>query len=234
MASIIAGTAMTVEVIVTNTGLVSWPAGGEQAVRLSYHWFDANGKVVLWDGPRADLQHDVAPGEAATLAVNFVSPGTSGNYLLAWDMVKEGAHWFSATSIAMKTERLAVDEGVTRADFRAIARQAAISAGLDPEIFDRQIMAESGFDPKAASPAGAQGIAQITPATAQGWGVDTSDPVASLQAAAQHMAGYVTRFGNYPMALAAYNAGPRAVERFNGVPPYAETQNYISKILGGG
>ena len=64
--------------------------------------------------------------------------------------------------------------------------------------------------------------------------MDTSDPVASLHAAAQHMAGYVKQFGNYPMALAAYNAGPRAVERFDGVPPYAETQNYVSKILGGG
>jgi hypothetical protein len=233
-ASIIEGTAVTLEVSVTNTGLLSWPASGEQAVHVSYHWFDADGNTALWDGTRAVLEHDVAPGEATTLLVDVRAPGTNGNYVLAWDMVKEGSGWFSASSTAMKTERVMVSDGVTVADLRAIARQAATSAGLDPNIFDRQIMAESGFDPNAASPAGARGIAQITPATARGWGVDTSDPVASLQAAAQHMAGYVKRYGDYPMALAAYNAGPRAVEQYGGVPPFAETQNYINKILGTG
>jgi len=231
--SIIAGTAMTVEVNVTNTGLLSWPAGGEQAVHLSYHWFDAQGNTVMWDGARAVLQHDVAPGDMATLVVDLRAPATHGSYVLAWDMVKEGSGWFSASAAPMKTERLVVDQGVTTDDLRAVARQAAVSAGLDPVIFDRQIEAESGFDPQAQSPAGAVGIAQITPATARTWGVDPSDPVASLQAAAQQMAGYVDRYGNYAMALAAYNAGPRAVERFGGVPPYAETQNYVRKILSG-
>jgi len=232
--SIIAGTAVTVEVNVKNTGLLSWPAGGDQAVRLSYHWFDADGHTVMWDGARAVLLHDVPPGEAATLVVDLRAPGTRGSYVLAWDMVKEGSGWFSASATQMKTERLVVDEGVTTDDLRAVARQAAVSAGLDPVIFDRQIEAESGFDPQATSPAGAVGIAQITPATARTWGVDPSDPVAALQVAAQQMAGYVNRYGgNYAMALAAYNAGPRAVERFGGVPPYAETQNYVRKILSG-
>ena len=230
--AMIAGTAATVEVSVMNTGLVSWSATGEQAVHLSYHWFDSSGNTAQWDGTRAVLEHDVAPGDAATLVVDLRAPGTDGSYVLAWDMVKEGSGWFSASSTAMKTQPVAVSDGVTVEDLRAVARQAAISVGLDPEIFDRQIMAESGFDRDASSPAGARGIAQITPATAQSWGVDTSDPVASLQAAALHMAGYVKRFGDYPMALAAYNAGPRAVERYGGVPPYAETQNYVSKILG--
>jgi hypothetical protein len=133
----------------------------------------------------------------------------------------------------MKTEPIAVGDSVTLA-LRAVAREAAISAGIDPVIFDRQIMVESRFDPSATSPAGARGIAQLTPGTARAWGVDPSDPVASLQAAAQHMAGYVERYGNYPMALAAYNAGPGSVERYGGVPPFAETRNYVSKILGSG
>jgi soluble lytic murein transglycosylase-like protein len=147
-------------------------------------------------------------------------------------MVKEGSRWFAASTTAMKTQPVAVSPGATADDFRAVARQAAISAGLDPVIFERQIEAESGFDPAATSPAGARGIAQIMPTTAQSWGVDPSDPVASLHAAAHHMARYVRKYGNYPMALAAYNAGPGAVERYGGVPPFRETRNYIAKILG--
>ena len=231
--SMIAGTATTVEVSVTNTGLASWAATGEHAVHLSYHWFAADGSTVQWDGTRTVLQRDVAPGDVANLVVDLRAPGTDGSYILAWDMVKEGSGWFTASATAMKTQSVAVSDGVTVEDLRAVARQAAISAGFDPEIFDRQIMAESGFDPDAHSPAGARGIAQITPATAQSWGVDASDPVAALQAAAQHMAGYVKKYGDYSMALAAYNAGPRAVERYGGVPPFAETRNYVAKILGG-
>jgi hypothetical protein len=231
--SMIASTAATVEVTVTNTGLASWPATGEQAVRLSYHWFGADGSVAQWDGTRAVLHHDVAPGDAVTLVVDLHAPAREGSYVLAWDMVREGSGWFSASATGMKTHPVAVSDGVTEDDLRAVARQAAVSAGLDPDIFERQIHAESGFDPDAHSPAGARGIAQITPATARAWGVDTSDPVASLQVAAREMAKYVRKYGNYSMALAAYNAGPGAVERYGGVPPYAETQRYVAKILGG-
>jgi hypothetical protein len=232
--SMIAGTAARVEVSVTNTGLASWPATGEQAVRLSYHWFGADGSTAQWDGTRGALHHDVAPGDTATLVVDLHAPARDGSYVLAWDMVKEGAGWFSATPTAMKKQPVAVSDGLTVEDLRAVARHAAISAGLDPDIFERQIHAESGFDRDARSPAGARGIAQIMPATAQSWGVDTSDPVASLQVAAQRMAGYVKKYGSYSAALAAYNAGPGAVERYGGVPPYAETQHYVAKILGGG
>ena len=232
-ASIITGTAVTIKVSVTNIGLLSWPASGERAVHLAYHWFDASGNTVVWDGTRAVLERDVAPGETTALVANVRAPEADGSYVLAWDMVREGSGWFSAGSTAMKTEPVAVGDSVTLA-LRAIAREAATSAGLDPDIFERQIMVESRFDPSATSPAGARGIAQLTPATARAWGVDPSDPVASLQAAAQHMAASVERYGNYPMALAAYNAGPGAVEMYGGVPPFAETRNYISKILGSG
>ena len=110
-----------------------------------------------------------------------------------------------------------------------IARQAAQNAGIDPEVFARQIQQESGFDPNAKSPAGAVGIAQIMPSTAQGWGVDPTDPQASLDAAAQHMKGYLDQSGgDWSKALAMYNAGPNV--DMNNLP--AETQNYISTILG--
>lgn len=115
-------------------------------------------------------------------------------------------------------------------DYRSIARREAESAGLDPNVFVRQIGAESGFNPNARSPAGAVGIAQIMPATAKGWGVDPSDPVASLRAAAKNMASYVRRYGSYENALRAYNAGPGNIAASRG---FSETNRYVSNILGG-
>lgn len=116
------------------------------------------------------------------------------------------------------------------ADYRAEARRVAKRHGLDPDIFERQIGQESGFNPHAKSPAGALGIAQIMPATAKAWGVDPSDPVASLDAAARSMAHYVRQFGSYDKALRAYNAGPGNVDESKG---FAETNAYVKAILGG-
>ena len=123
---------------------------------------------------------------------------------------------------------------VSVADYRKLARQMATRYGLDPSIFERQIQKESGFNPNARSPAGATGIAQIMPATAKGWGVNPNDPKASLAAAAKNMARYLDAYhGSYAKALAAYNAGPGNVQKYGGVPPFAETQNYVRTILGG-
>lgn len=125
-------------------------------------------------------------------------------------------------------------------DYRLIARQKAAKYGLIPEVFERQIGAESGFNPTAVSEAGALGIAQIMPSTAKGWGVDPRNPVAALDAAAKNMAAYIKTFGGlgtqdpvkvrsaYEKALQAYNAGPASVGKY--LP--AETQSYINKIIG--
>lgn len=122
---------------------------------------------------------------------------------------------------------------VAAADLRSVAREFAVHAGVDPNIFEAQIHQESGFDPSAYNPSGATGIAQIVPR----WhpNVDPSDPIASLQYAANLMARHLARYGgDYRLALAAYNAGPGAVQQYGGVPPYAETQNYVAKILSAG
>ncbi|MCW2973484.1 MAG: transglycosylase domain protein [Thermoleophilia bacterium] len=116
-------------------------------------------------------------------------------------------------------------------DFRAMAYRAAKGAGIrHPTLFVRQMAAESGMRPCAVSGAGAIGIAQIMPATARGWGVDPWVPADALRAAAKNMAKYERQLGSYSLALAAYNAGPGAVQRFGGVPPYAETRGYIGRI----
>jgi soluble lytic murein transglycosylase-like protein len=91
--------------------------------------------------------------------------------------------------------------------YSTLAAQDAAQAGLPPDLFVRQIHVESGFNPNAQSPAGAEGIAQFMPATAAGLGIDPWNPVQALQAAAQVMAGYTQHYGSYTLALAAYNCG---------------------------
>jgi hypothetical protein len=114
------------------------------------------------------------------------------------------------------------------------AQQAASRHGVDPGIFTRMINQESGFNTQARSPAGALGIAQFMPATAQGFGIDPMDPMAALDAAARYIKNGLSQFdGSYPLALAAYNAGAGAVRKYGGIPPYKETQNYVRSILGG-
>ncbi len=120
----------------------------------------------------------------------------------------------------------------TRIDFRKLAMRAARRAGIrKPILFVRQIAAESGMQPCARSYAGAIGIAQIMPATARSWHVDPWIPQDALRVAAQQMARYEKQLGSYRLALAAYNAGPGAVQAFGGVPPYAQTRDYIAKVM---
>jgi soluble lytic murein transglycosylase-like protein len=109
---------------------------------------------------------------------------------------------------------------------------AAKRHGIDPALLAGLIEQESGFDAGARSGAGAVGLTQLMPATAAGLGVtDPTDPAQSIEGGAKYLAQQLEHFGgDVARALAAYNAGPGAVERFGGVPPYAETQNYVRSV----
>ena len=109
---------------------------------------------------------------------------------------------------------------------------AAKANGLDPALLAGLIKQESNFNPTAGSPAGARGLAQLMPATAAGLGVtNVLDPVQSINGGAKYLAQQLKTFGgDVAKALAAYNAGPGAVQRFGGIPPYAETQNYVRVV----
>lgn len=111
-------------------------------------------------------------------------------------------------------------------------RAAADEFGVDPRLVAAVAWTESNFRPAATSPAGAQGIMQLMPATAAGLGVDPHDPADNLRGGARYLAIQLERFGSLELALAAYNAGPGAVRKYDGIPPYAETQAYVQKVLG--
>jgi len=117
--------------------------------------------------------------------------------------------------------------------FGAEIDAAAAKNGIDPALLRALVRQESGFDPAARSPAGATGLTQLMPGTAASLGVDPTDPVQALDGGARYLRQQLDRFGgDERLALAAYNAGPGAVARHGGVPPYAETQRYVEKVLG--
>jgi soluble lytic murein transglycosylase-like protein len=113
--------------------------------------------------------------------------------------------------------------------FGAEITAAAKKHGIDPALLAGLVKQESGFNPTAGSPAGARGLTQLMPGTAAGLGVtDVLDPIQSLDGGAKYLRQQLDAFGgDLTRALAAYNAGPGAVQRYGGVPPYAETQNYV-------
>jgi soluble lytic murein transglycosylase-like protein len=117
--------------------------------------------------------------------------------------------------------------------FREPIARAAQRWNVGAALLSAQIYAESNFNPFARSPAGAQGIAQFMPGTAAAVGLrDPFDAAAAIDAQGHLMHDLLARFGSVPLALAAYNAGPGAVESCGCIPAYPETQAYVAKILG--
>ena len=117
-------------------------------------------------------------------------------------------------------------------NYRAIATQIAQQEGVPVDLFLRMIGQESAWQPGAVSPKGASGLAQLMPGTARELGVDPSDPVQNMTGGARYLRQQLDAFGRPDLALAAYNAGPGAVRKHGGIPPFKETQNYVRKILG--
>jgi soluble lytic murein transglycosylase-like protein len=112
-----------------------------------------------------------------------------------------------------------------------IANQYGVD--LSPALVRSVIKQESGFNPNAKSGAGAEGLMQLMPATAKGLGVYNSlNPYQNLKGGVTYLAQMLKKFdGNLQKSLAAYNAGPKAVEKYGGIPPYRETQNYVESIM---
>ena len=132
------------------------------------------------------------------------------------------------------TGGVAAPAGTSGADgpFKAEIDAAAAKYGIDPALLRGLIRQESNFNPNAGSPAGAQGLCQLMPGTAAALGcTNVHDPAQNIDAGARYLRQQLDAFGgDVSLALAAYNAGPGAVKRYGGVPPYAETQNYVRQV----
>jgi soluble lytic murein transglycosylase-like protein len=120
----------------------------------------------------------------------------------------------------------------SRSEIERDVSESARRAHVDPALIEAVIANESGFDPNATSTTGARGLMQLMPQTAASLGVDDPyDPAQNVRGGTRYLRSLLDRFGDVELAVAAYNAGPGAVERYGGVPPYAETKEYVRNVL---
>ena len=131
----------------------------------------------------------------------------------------------SISSFSTKTNELP--------DFNDIIKSQAAKNGIDENLLKAVIKTESGFNPNARSGAGAMGLMQLMPQTAESLGVlDPYYPYQNVEGGTKYLKKLLSKYdGNKEMALAAYNAGPGTVDKYGGIPPYKETQNYVKKVL---
>ena len=197
-----------------------------------------------WVAPPGESLHryatelDLGPREAyGWLAANATGFGFMQRY--SWEPWHYG-YTRSPGSSSLGFGARGGDGGATRAvqsfvpaRFAPLIIRAAQRWSVSAHLLAAQLYAESGFNPFARSAAGAQGIAQFMPGTAEAMGLlDPFDPDAAINAQAQLMRDLLGRFGSVPLALAAYNAGPGAVAACGCIPPFPETREYVTKILG--
>lgn len=123
-------------------------------------------------------------------------------------------------------------QGAYDGPFLDVARNAARRHGVPEDLFLRLVQQESGWNPTAQSPKGALGLAQLMPDTARSLRVDPLDPEENLEGGARYLKQQFRAFGNWKLALAAYNAGPGAVKKHGGIPPFRETIDYVRIIAG--
>lgn len=137
-----------------------------------------------------------------------------------------------ASSVKQDLDERWVHIGSERLDIAAIVEKEAKRFNLDPLLIEEVIRQESNFQPTATSYVGAQGLMQLMPGTAAMLGVrNSNDPADNIAGGSRYLAEQLSAFGRLDLALAAYNAGPGAVSSYGGIPPYAETQNYVTRIV---
>lgn len=162
-------------------------------------------------------------GQFRTGSKNFLSLTKAAEKLQATTAVKTPNAIDTTTNIANPTRQQILD----------IISKASKKYGVDEKLVRAVVKQESGFNFKARSHCGAMGLMQLMPATAKGLGVkDAYNPVQNVEGGVKHLKGLLARYnGNVVLALAAYNAGGGNVDKYGGVPPFKETQNYVKSIL---
>ena len=120
-----------------------------------------------------------------------------------------------------------------QARYQSLFDAAGAKYGISPALLASVARAESNFNPNATSSAGAVGLMQFMPTTAAGMGIDPTDPAQAIDGAARYLSTQIRNFGSVDLAVAAYNAGPGAVRKYGGIPPFTETRNYVAKVMAG-
>lgn len=166
-----------------------------------YAWRDASGRLVISD----------RPARAGSADVSYAVGGSD------------------AIRTTVRTDAI---HPSTRAAIEAIVERQAAQHAINPDLVRAVIQVESAWNPRAVSSKGAMGLMQLMPATARELGVtDPFDPAQNIRGGVKYLKQLLERYdGNAELALAAYNAGPGAVDRYGRIPPYRETQNYVRKI----
>ncbi len=169
-----------------------------------------------------------AAGESSTESVAATTPASTS------PSFAETLQAASGTATTASATPLSAGESAQSSQYDSLVEAAAQRYGIEPAVLHGLIQQESGFDPSAQSSAGASGLTQLMPATASSMGVaNPLNPAESIEGGARYLSQLMGQFsGNTTDALAAYNAGPGAVKQYGGVPPYAETQSYVTKVLG--
>jgi soluble lytic murein transglycosylase-like protein len=172
----------------------------------------------------------VASPSSSTQATGAVATGPGTDFAAAL----QAATTADASGVASQPALTGTGSGGESGQYESLIAQAAARNGVDPAVLHGLIQQESAFDPSATSSAGAAGLTQLMPGTASSMGVaNPLNPAESIEGGARYLGQLMSEFaGNTTDALAAYNAGPGAVQRYGGVPPYSETQSYVSKVLG--
>jgi hypothetical protein len=194
--------------------------------------YTRSGFVDIPSAEIASFEPDEAPPAVATATASVSAPPATPNT----PTVLPNAAPASATTGSFVPASTTVPSNsftVTRASLDQLVREASSRHRLDPDFVNSVIKYESNFQPRAVSNKGAQGLMQLMPGTASVLGVrDPFDPQANVEGGTAYLSQLMDQFNNDAVkALAAYNAGPHRVDQYHGVPPYAETQAYVARIV---
>jgi peptidoglycan DL-endopeptidase CwlO len=188
---------------------------------------------------RIALPAPVAAAATTTLTPNVTTVstvgtvgtvGSVGSVGSIGSMAMSGSATTTLAALSAADPTTAMDNLGVPAALRPVLTAAAQSQGLPVSLLAAVAKVESGYDTSSVSSAGAQGLMQLMPDTAAGLGANPWDPASAANGAAKLIRGYINQYGSVPLALAAYNAGPGAVAKYGGIPPYAETQAYVQRV----